>query len=386
MAGPDRPRLVQDATGRAKLQVSLPGGRYQLSLDDSGAVLLRDGLGYDTRDVVPDLVARVLVATGDAWFPHQRDYESVAAELPETTAAGTADLAGIADYLRSRKVPEKRVELVRDIVRSTPLADHLDPGDVQVKELPPLPEGIFETDEDSATNRPAVGESAAEPSPEADAEPTAETLADQVAARTGADRAAVREAAERLLDSRGASEAVGEALERRFDDDPSPDVFDVPGVGLIRGARLVGSGVDSVADLAETTPADLSARTPFDETWATTIVEGARELVGETEPTAARLAQQTGVPRGTFEGALSQLAAAGVPPSAAAGPLREQYGPSLTDVDGVDGRMAYFLHEAGYPTPWDLVQASPVELEAVSYVGETTAERIRAAATDLIGA
>ena len=76
-------RLLRDAQDRYKLNVSLPGGRYQLSLDDPAVIVLKNELGLSTRDTVPNAFVPFFVATGDAWFPRQRDTDEILGDLPE---------------------------------------------------------------------------------------------------------------------------------------------------------------------------------------------------------------------------------------------------------------------------------------------------------------
>ena len=377
MPNPSRPQLIEDTTGRKKLKISLPGGRYQLSLDDRGVNLLCDRLGYTLRDTVPDTIVCVLVATGDAWFPHQRDYESVIQVLPDTHPLNETERSELVDFLLSTRVAEARISVVRDVVRNSSLSNQMDPDDIEVNELPELPSDIF-------------GETTSEP-PESAASETEqafqsiEDVVDRLVTDTSEHRSTLEEQAERLLQRDVALEDAFETLRRQFGPNtPEPDVFDIPGVGTIRGHHLFTAGADSVEELAETRPVDLAETPYFSEETATTIIEGAREVAGYEESTASQLARQTNESVDALESALAQLAAAGVPPSAAESSLRELYGPSIVDIDAVDGRMAYFLFEAGYKTPWELTQATVSELEEIDYLGPTTAENVIEGANELI--
>lgn len=116
---------------------------------------------------------------------------------------------------------------------------------------------------------------------------------------------------------------------------------------------------------------------------AAVAIEGAREIVGEVEPMEKQLANETGVSETLYEKALSSLAAAG-PPSEAGPSLRTIYGPTVGDIDTVSGVQAYFLWEAGYQTPKNVVEASTEELEQVYQVGSATAPEIQNAARNLL--
>jgi hypothetical protein len=375
MSNAKNPKLTEDGTGRKKLAVSLGGGRYQLSLDDSAVVLLEDALGYGRGDPVSDLVVRVFVATGDAWFPHQRDYRSVVSDVPETRSANDAELEALARYLRSRRVPEVRAGLVRSLVANSRLTRHLDPADVAVKELPTAPPGIFdEGDERGSAGQRSTTVSGA-----------------QIRNRGGeegenAEGVSVGEWGESVRHESTSRESGehGEVSSENTVETREYTVFDIPGIGKTRGNELVESGWDSVDEIAETRPAILAESAQLTESRATVAVKGARELVGDEPSTATRLAAQTGVDESKFDDALSQLAAAGVPPSAAASTLRELFGPSVADISAVDGRMAYFLHDAGYTTPWDIVDATREELETVDYLGSKTATTVQIATEELL--
>lgn len=144
MTGTAQSRMIEDSAGRKKLTVSLSGGIYQLSLDDRGVALLCNDLGYGLGEHISNEVVCILVAIGDAWFPHQRDYESVLDELPETNSASESERRGLAAFLRSIRVPEARIAVVRAVVEDSPLSDRIDPAEIDIKELPPLPPDIFE--------------------------------------------------------------------------------------------------------------------------------------------------------------------------------------------------------------------------------------------------
>ncbi|WP_267644014.1 hypothetical protein [Haloarchaeobius amylolyticus] len=144
MKNPNQPTLMEDGNDRKKIKVSLPGGRYQLSLNDPGVVLLEDELGYTSGDVVSDLLVRILVACGDAWFPNQSNYRSIVADIEDTNDPSAHELQALADFLRSRNVPEARAKVVRNLVTTSPLSNHLQPDEIAVNKLPTAPPGIFD--------------------------------------------------------------------------------------------------------------------------------------------------------------------------------------------------------------------------------------------------
>jgi len=388
VSGPSRPRLIKDSNGRRKLKISLPGGRYQLSLDDAGVNLLCDQLEFDLRNTVPDVAVKVLLATGDAWFPHERDHQSVINDLPETRSATNSELKGLADHLQSVRVQQARMSTLIEVIEASRLSEFLEPSEIEVQELPDVPDGIFEDTETDTTDREVettVEEEATDTAGESKSIfQSAERVVESLALETGGKKSEIESDVERLVKEEGNLEDIQRVLKYKYDVESDPSIFDIRGVGTFRGYRMMRAGIDSIDELAASRPIDLAEMTYMSEDMATMVIEGARELVGAEDSTTKQLASQTTKPEDEFEGSLNQLAAAGVPPSAAAPTLREIYSPPITAVDGVDGRIAYFLHEAGYSTPWELTQATVDELQEIDYLGSTTAERVIKNARELL--
>ncbi|WP_435101127.1 helix-hairpin-helix domain-containing protein [Halarchaeum sp. P4] len=334
----DSTRLVRDATNRFKLKVSLPGGRYQLSLDDRAAIFLTDTLGYAERDTIPNPLVPLLVAMGDAWFPRERDVDQIIDDLPDNGQLSKREQAAAHAYVTSNYVQERHVSRVLNAVDRTPL-DTLTRDDLKINSLPKPPGDIdlnttaSDTDADRSQSNKQDGD-------------TDVDVADQ------------------------------EELRERFED--------IPGIGPHRSKALVKTPYASLEDLADARPTDLAATSDLSEGIAAVAIEGARELVGHVKPMEDRLESQTGVPAAEFEKALASLAAGGIPPSDAEPTLRIVYGPTIADIDAVSGAQAYYLWEAGYHTPTDIITASQDELEAVTQLGSATAPKIQTAAHDLL--
>lgn len=327
----ERTVLVEDSTGREKLEVSLPGGRYQLSLDNSAVNLLCDDLGLGLGDVVPEAFVPVLVATRDAWFPHQRDTAAVVDALPAGDGLTDRQREALVEYLTSVRVNPRDASLVEAVVAASPVADEVDPDDLTVASLPEIPDDVD------------LGGGAGPESAEQGSAATPDSRPQDAADETASEDTSLRA---------------------------------IPGVGDERADALVAGGYTSVAQVAESRPADVAETTRLDEGLATVAVEGAREVLGHDRPTSERLAAKTGVAADEFEGTLSALAASGVPPSEAAPVLELLYGPAVAEIDAVSGQQAYYLWEAGYRTPGDVAAAEPSELQEVPYVGANTAPRI----------
>ncbi|WP_265110031.1 helix-hairpin-helix domain-containing protein [Halosolutus halophilus] len=190
------------------------------------------------------------------------------------------------------------------------MADTIDPEELRVNELPPIPEGID-----------LGGESRAETGTrELDDEGTETTSPDP---------------------SHAASPRSEETSDRSVDE---TDLCTIPGIGPHRAEKLLGYGYASVEQIADSRPSDIGEATGIGEQLATVAVEGAREIVGYEQSTASRLASETGVEEDEFDAALAALAASGVPPSEASPVLRVLYGPSIVEIESVTGQQAYTAH------------------------------------------
>jgi predicted flap endonuclease-1-like 5' DNA nuclease len=347
-------RLVRDSTDRYKLKISLPGGRYQLSLDDRAVILLTDQLDLSARDVVPDPFVPLFIAMGDAWFPRQRDVDSVIQDLPQGGDLSSSERSAFISYLTESRVPKRNEGRVRTVLNDSPLAGEIDPADLTIQELPSIPDVLnrSETQDAAATD-------AATSSDDRVAEPASDAAAAEV------------------------DQAQSES-DSDMEDDPRDTLEQIPGIGPHRAGQLADGGVDSLEMLAESRPVDLAEVTEVSEDIAAVAIEGARELLGHVTPARERLKRQTDIERDVFSPALSSLAASGVPASEAVPTLRVLYGPTVADIDEVSGQQAYFLWEAGYQTPYDVIEASPDELCEVFQIGAKTAPEIQSSARDLL--
>lgn len=349
-------RLIRDAADRYKLKVSLPGGRYQLSLDDQAVIVLIDHLGLDVRDTVPDPFVPFFVAVGDAWFPKQRDTDTVIEDLPAGGTLDSTEKTVLISYLTETQIPARNENRVLTAIEKSPISGELDASDLQINSLPPIPDSIGESDSTDSASEQSVHQKATESGLDETQESKGET-----------EETAVRSQSE-------TAEDVIESLQQ------------IPGIGPHRATKLVDGGVQSLQMLADFRPVELSEIQGINEGIATVAVEGAREIQGDTVPADQRLKTQTGVTEDVFDPALASLAGAGVPASEAMPTLRVLYGPTVADIDTVSGQQAYFLWEAGYQTPHDIIEASIDELVEVYQVGSRTAEEIRASADQLLDA
>jgi len=254
----ERTRLIEDQTGRKKLHVTLPGGRYQLSLDDGAVNLLCDSLGYDIGDIVPEPFVPILVATHDAWFPRQRDIESVVADLPTDGSLTNRQREALVEYLTSIRISSSHAPLVKEAIADSPISNTITSDDLQIKSLPPIPSKI---DMEGGTRSGLPSDT----TQDTESHSATETI----------DMSASSKTEEVVSDEQSITET---------------DICQIPGIGETRAESLLQGGCTSVEEIADARPADIAAVTALTEQLATVAVEGAREIVGENESTVTRLA------------------------------------------------------------------------------------------------
>lgn len=359
-------RLVRDSADRLKLKVSLTRGRYQLSLDEQAVILFTDELDYSERDIVPDAIVPILVATGDAWFPRERDTKKIIQDLPASGTLGADEQTAVKSYLTSSTwVQERNVDQLLSALEDSPVTG-ISREDLQIKSLPVVP-GFTDHSSGSAQTID-TGESEVDgerEEPEADNGPSAaENSQSTQQDEEGGQTSTANNAADPVLSAE--------------------DYTRIPGIGPTRAERLAKLEINSFEEVAELRPSDLATIRGITEGVAAVTIEGARVIVGDSEPMDRQLAAQAGESPELFDKALSSIAASGVPPSEAAPTLRAIYGPTIGAVDAVTGVQAYYLWEAGYQTPKDLIDASTEELESVEQIGSATAPQIQSDARTLI--
>lgn len=349
-------RLIRDSADRYKLKVSLPGGRYQLSLDDRAVIVLVDQLGLSVRDKVPEPFVPFFVAMGDAWFPRQRDIDAVIQDLPSDGTLSSEERSVLFSYLTESRIAERNEERVRRAIENSPIAGEIEAKDLQSQELPSIP-NVLKSSASSGTTDEDTGS-------------TPQVRTDQDEARR----------------SKAETDQPTSETEVRSEAQVIESLQQIPGIGPHRAKQLVTGGIRSLEMLTDTRPVDLASIDGVSEDIAAVAVEGAREILGHTIPASERLRRQTGVTDGVFSPALSSLAASGVPASEAIPSLRVLLGPTVAEIDSVSGQQAYFLWEAGYQTPYDVIEASTDELADVYQVGSATAPKIQASARELLEA
>jgi predicted flap endonuclease-1-like 5' DNA nuclease len=303
---------------------------------------------------VPEPFVPLFVAMGDAWFPRQRDVDSVIQDLPSDGMLTAEERSVLVSYLTESLVAERNEDRVRTAIEYSPISGDIEPSILQVQKLPSLPKIL----QGSGTQTSAATNTSGKPRKQPEHQDSGGSTAEVDRSTSPTEQ----QSKEKALES----------LQR------------IPGIGPHRAEKLVDGGVRSLETISEARPTDLAVIDGISEDLATVAIEGAREVLGHTVPANERLKTQTEVEEDVFAPALSSLAAAGIPASEASSTLRVLYGPTVADIDAVSGIQAYFLWEAGYRTPYDVIEASVDELTEVFQVGATTAPEIQSSARNLL--
>jgi len=181
------------------------------------------------------------------------------------------------------------------------------------------------------------------------------------------------------IDMNEAAEKIAEAEAQESE----KTVFDLYGIGVIRGIRLLKGmeSMDGPQDIDILAKADIEEIRNIDmisDGIAKVVNEHAKELENKKQSTAKAVAESTNTDKKEIEGALGALGAAGVAPSEAEDALREMYSDSsnLLDIERVDPRIAYYLIDGGYDSVLEVAEATESELEDVPYVGSRIAPKI----------
>lgn len=118
------------------LDIAVGDGRQRLELSDRVVSLLVDDLDYEPPDMVPFLLAKAFVLAGGATLPErgtddERDLLWRLSGADGGRYPSTTDLERLGEYLGSVEVPDRSLEPLRELVRSSRLAEVCDPDEIQ---------------------------------------------------------------------------------------------------------------------------------------------------------------------------------------------------------------------------------------------------------------
>jgi hypothetical protein len=343
-------RLIRDSADRYKLKVSLPGGRYQLSLDDRAVIFLTDQLGVSEQDTVPNPFVPFFIAMGDAWFPNERDVEEILNNIHAEGTLTADDCSALVSYLKNTHIQTRNEQRVREVLEDSPIADAIDPSELNIKELPPIPDGLTspETD-DSTTNKRDIDSSTDdEVQQDSDDEPTSETDSSPT--------------------------------------EPQASLTDIPGVGAVYAETLRNEGYTTISNVAETHPTELATETSLTVETAQCIRLGAKELRGDSGTPLETVAEETSTPQSVVADAYVTIASCPGDVQSKIDALHTLFSEdeSILDLANHSLYHLYLLYHAGFEDLYSVADASLDELTAVPYI-TLQAKDIRSTAREAIG-
>lgn len=332
-----QPRLIRDSTGGYKLKASLSSGQYQLSLDESAIILLTDQLGLSEQDTVPAPFVPFLVAKGDAWFPNEREIDGVIEYYQSIGTLTSTEQSKLVAYLTESRIKARNEDRVWTAIENSPLADKIDRSDLQIQELPSLPENLRSgSSEESSHNEGSVSDT--------------ETNQTQTSKSTSDN-------------TQSPSEVSG-------------SLTDIPGIGDSYAETFRNNGFLTISDIAETPPTVLAEQTsiPPDDTQC--IHVGAGEVRGDDGTPIATVADETDTKRATVADAYATIVGLRGDVSDKTAVLRELFSSSESILDLEDQSLyyLYLLYYEGYQDMQSVADASIDELTTVPYITDQAAE------------
>jgi len=336
------PRLIRDRSGRYKLKISLPGGRYQLSLDDQAVIVLTDQLGLSVDDTVPAPFVPFFVAMDDAWFPNQRDIDGIVQQFQSNWNLTSAEESILKSYLTETPIKSRNEKRVWKVIKESPLADEIEQSDLQIQDLPPISDPLNSPHTDDS---PDSGSSVSKPT------------------------------------DGGEQTTESEAVAASTSSEPQDTLTAVPGIGDNYASALRKEGFQTISDVADTPAAEIDEKTTVPLEAAQCIQVGAKETRGDKITAIAAIAEETDTDRTTVADAYATIAGhvGGISDKTAA--LRELFSStsSIFDLDDQSLYYLYSLYTSGYQNIPSVADASLDELTDVPYITHQ-AEEIRTAA------
>lgn len=157
----------------------------------------------------------------------------------------------------------------------------------------------------------------------------------------------------------------------------------VPGIGNVRATALRRAGFTCVDDVASASVSELGQINKITRGTARAIQEAAKQLRGDGDTLASKLADELDVSEEDVRSAYAELAPIKVSPSKAERPLRIAFcgdDISVLHLDVYSLRSRYLLWANGYESIEDVAQASLSELTKVKYIRESQAKKFQQAA------
>jgi len=290
---------------------------------------------------------------GDAWFPNERDVEEILDTVHVEGTLDTDDRSALISYLKNSHIQARNEQRVRDVIKDSPIADKIDPSEINIKELPPLPEGLE--------------------SPE----PNDSTTTDQREDDSNTD-----EGVQQGPDHQPTSEpdSVSGPAE------PHTSLTDISGIGAAYAETLRNEGYTTVSAIAETTVTELVTTTSLSPETAQCIRLGAKELRGDSTTPLETVANETSTSRSAVADAYATIVSCPGDVETKTDALRELFsdGKSTLDLEDHSLYHLYLLYNEGFESIQSVAAASLDELTEVPYI-TYQAEDIRTTARETLG-
>ncbi|KTG11438.1 hypothetical protein AUR64_04065 [Haloprofundus marisrubri] len=217
----------------------------------------------------------------------------------------------------------------------------------------------------------------------------ADEVIQKIVSQTSLNRDQVERKVSHLTDRSIDREDAARTVKYRLTAEEGTNIFEITAVGWYRGHHLLTAGFDTISVIADASADTLSKTKGIGDDPAAVIFEGAialdtgRNLVNE-------LAHEIGCDDDEIRGCLNLVRASGVTVEEAEktlrGLFRQENRPSIVDVEGISGRQAYYLYEAGYHEIQQVAEATEEQLQAVPYLGASTANKAKESASEFVGA
>jgi predicted flap endonuclease-1-like 5' DNA nuclease/ssDNA-binding Zn-finger/Zn-ribbon topoisomerase 1 len=321
-----------------------------LSLDDRAVIFLTDQLGISEQDTVPNPFVPFFIAMGDAWFPNERDVEEILDNIHAEGTLTVDDSSALVSYLKNSHIQARNEQRVREVLAESPIADAIDPSELNIKELPPIPDGLASSEpDDSTTNERDVDSSK--------------------------DDEAQQDSDDDLISETDSSPT-----------DPQASLTDIPGVGAVYAETLRNEGYTTISNVAETPATELATETSLTVETTQCIRLGAKELRGDSGTPLETVAEETSTPQSVVSDAYVTIASCPGDVQSKIDALHTLFSEdeSVLDLENHSLYHLYLLYHAGFEDLYSVADASLDELTAVPYITHQ-AKDIRGTAREAIG-
>ena len=266
------PELVTDTEGDWRIKASFSTGRYTFSLSDEGADLLHHELGFGGDETVSWNLYRGLVFAGDSFLPSAPSDNVAAGEdlvVPNSDVEmSEREATALAERLQDVQLREDELTALTAHAEKTRLGDHI------------APEAMGTSDSPAKPNEQHAGTTEADDDPNSDSSDQLD-IAERVAAETDTKVQTVAKDLRKLSQHGIGPERAAVSLTERYGT-TGPTVFDIVGVGRLRGHCLLESGFATPEAVATSSLEELKEVSYLGDHAAPTVLKGAREFV-ETE-------------------------------------------------------------------------------------------------------